>query len=802
MRRLAHSFKGLIVLLPVLLANAWSGSEETDLIGTTIAAVNIDSLMQTVRELSGETEVVIDGQRTLIASRYRTEPGNALAARYLLQRLSRYGLPPQIDAYGTMGENVVAVQRGVRYPNRYYVICAHYDAMPPGPRAYGADDNASGTAAVLECARLLGRRNLPYSVIYALWDEEEAGLIGSRNYAMRAAARGDSILGVINMDMIAYDGNDDGLVNLHVRPIAASLDLGERLMEINANYKLGLLTVMINPGSSASDHAAFWEQNYSAVMVIEDLTGFSGSRDFNPFYHTLKDRIAVDGMQIFNTSYFLRCARVSLGGLMSLALEAHPAAPVVENTSPVVPVRTFFTWRASEWADHYWVQLALDSTFTAIACENRNLYDTLWIPPRLAYNTAYHWRVRAQNRAGSSAWSANSRVHTGTPVERSIPLHAGWNLVSSPVAADDSSLTALIPETSGVSFYLRDGAGRRYAPDQGLAERTLWHQSEGYWMHLSRDAELSFRGYEINTAPTALALAAGWHIVPYWRNEAMATSAALQSIQPHLLILKDEQGRVCWPEAGIDQVPLMTPGKAYQVCLRSAALLSLPLNALSASKPGDYRIYTPSHYQPVAGTGNNATLLIDTPYLNDGDEIGIRSGGRLVGAGAVREKRTLITLWGDDEISAAVEGATAGEVLNATVWNAASGSEQHSDLDRLVEVRSGASLTTPLRYERDGIWMATVWSKPGVPRTYSLAQNYPNPFNRSTVVTWQIPATTPVRLVLYNERGQRVRTLIDARQNPGSYRLTIDAGGLASGIYWLALEHPQGSEAIKMVLLR
>ena len=58
--------------------------------------------------------------------------------------------------------------------------------MPSGTTAPGADDNASGTAAVIEAARIFTQYDSKYTIIYALWDEEEQGLIGSAYYAHQA----------------------------------------------------------------------------------------------------------------------------------------------------------------------------------------------------------------------------------------------------------------------------------------------------------------------------------------------------------------------------------------------------------------------------------------------------------------------------------------------------------------------------------------------------------------------------------------------------------------------------------------
>ncbi|HRE11119.1 MAG TPA: M28 family peptidase, partial [Ignavibacteria bacterium] len=107
------------------------------------------------------------------------------------------------------GQNVLATKIGSKYPNQYYIICGHYDNMPSGSLAPGADDNASGTCAVMEAARLLAPFTFDYTLIFVAFDEEEQGLIGSHAYADSSYNRGDSIKGVLNFDMIAWDSNND-----------------------------------------------------------------------------------------------------------------------------------------------------------------------------------------------------------------------------------------------------------------------------------------------------------------------------------------------------------------------------------------------------------------------------------------------------------------------------------------------------------------------------------------------------------------------------------------------------------------
>jgi len=275
---------------------------------TIIDQTNIDSLSYFVKELSGEVQTIIGGTPYTILSRNKYQTGNDMAAEYIKQKFENYGLTAYDQWWSGTGRNVYAVQPGTLYPNKKYIICAHYDDMPSGTTAPGADDNASGTAAVIEAARIFSNYNSKYTIIYALWDEEEQGLVGSDYYAHQAYLAGDSIMGVVNLDMIAYDSNSNNFADLHTKSVGTSIFLKDKMVEVNNLYNLGIVMDVINPGSGGSDHWSFWNYNYGAILLIED------NSDFNAYYHSVNDKI-----QYFNLPFFLKMSKTAVGTMAALA---------------------------------------------------------------------------------------------------------------------------------------------------------------------------------------------------------------------------------------------------------------------------------------------------------------------------------------------------------------------------------------------------------------------------------------------------------------------------------------------------
>ena len=92
--------------------------------------------------------------------------------------------------------------------------------------------------------------------------------------------------------------------------------------------------------------------------------------------------------------------------------------------------------------------------------------------------------------------------------------------------------------------------------------------------------------------------------------------------------------------------------------------------------------------------------------------------------------------------------------------------------------------------------------KDAVPLSFQLEQNFPNPFNPSTVIRYHLAETGPIDLSVYNLLGQKVRQIINTRQETGTYEVSFNAEGLASGVYVYKLKTRQEVFTRKMVLMR
>lgn len=260
-----------------------------------IGLVDLDRLMGYVNDLSGEQPALVHGTPYTITTR-STLSGEPIqqAVQYMTERLERLGLQVSLHQWDSgFPPNIIAEKPGLDPASGIYILGAHLDSTVRRPAdplvlAPGADDNASGSAAVLMAAELLAPYSFDSTLRFALFTGEEQGLLGSAAYA--ASIANEDIRGMLNLDMIAWDSLDGPDMDLHARfTITGSVELANYFVDVVNAYDLNLMPEVYTYGTGASDHASFWAQGFPAVLAIEDYQP-SGFNDFNPYYHTVNDR--------------------------------------------------------------------------------------------------------------------------------------------------------------------------------------------------------------------------------------------------------------------------------------------------------------------------------------------------------------------------------------------------------------------------------------------------------------------------------------------------------------------------------
>ena len=228
---------------------------------------------------------------------------------YLVDQFASLGLAVTthpFDALGGIYRNVVATLPAAQeFLAAPFLIGGHFDTVVGSP---GADDNASGLAVLLEVARRLAGRPLDRPVQFVAFNLEEEDLLGSLAYAAHLRATGQDLHGAIVFECVGFARQDEGSQR---RPSGVPIpvpSVGNFLAVIGNEHSRSLVESFIAAASCAvpamplvplivpghgeglpdtrrSDHAAFWEYDYPALMLT-DTANFR-----NPHYHQPSDTI-------------------------------------------------------------------------------------------------------------------------------------------------------------------------------------------------------------------------------------------------------------------------------------------------------------------------------------------------------------------------------------------------------------------------------------------------------------------------------------------------------------------------------
>ncbi|MCP4229526.1 MAG: M20/M25/M40 family metallo-hydrolase [bacterium] len=242
------------------------------------------------------------------------------ACLYVKAKFEEYGYTAELDEfyvyyYGKNCWNVVAEKPGVVDPDVIYLITSHLDSTVgepwvEEPVAPGADDNASGSANVLEAARVMKDYDFENTVRFVCFGAEEIGLFGSEHYAENAYNNDENIQGVVNLDMIIYA--PQSYETLWVPYDNTSQDLAEYYETSAATYVPDLsVDIEYSPGTTYSDHSSFWQYGFAAILGIEEAVFL------NPYFHTVDDLLA-NYLAYF--PFGTNVAKASIATLASLAV--------------------------------------------------------------------------------------------------------------------------------------------------------------------------------------------------------------------------------------------------------------------------------------------------------------------------------------------------------------------------------------------------------------------------------------------------------------------------------------------------
>jgi hypothetical protein len=318
----------------VTIEEAVSALEADPRVAQMVEAVQLTDLVGTLRQLTGEEALLVGGEAYVLTNRLTTAGTTApiwKATQFVHDHLRSLDLEVQFHRWDSLFQipagscwytnvNVIGTQPGQSRSNEFVLIIAHLDdIIPPyvnianDARAAGADDNASGVAAVLTAARIFSQYRFDRTLQFILFTGEEGPTaLGSSIYAVQARAEGRNIAAVLDLDMIGSESALPPRCLLVSRSEPSNhpdFPLAYTFMYVVRTYGLeDSLWPVRSYAGYASDQKSFWNQGYAATCVSEY------SHDSYPCYHTPEDTL-----RRLNLPFFSAAVRAAVGTLAHLA---------------------------------------------------------------------------------------------------------------------------------------------------------------------------------------------------------------------------------------------------------------------------------------------------------------------------------------------------------------------------------------------------------------------------------------------------------------------------------------------------
>ena len=337
--------------------------------------------------------------------KYNT-PEAVEAQSWIQSKFESYGLATELTYAGVTGsENVIAYQPGMVYNNKYVVVGGHYDSTSYGGDAPGADDNASGTAGVMEIARILSQYQFNYTIIYCAWSAEEIGLYGSGEWASTAASEGMDIIGYLNLDMIGYlqpggEFHTDMMAPSSAQPL---VDIYEA---VAAEYMPDFTVYDGTMIGGDSDHTSFNNNGYMGIFPFED------SNDYSPYIHSEADTI---GTSVNNPELVRKFTQVGLAFMATMAEEFNGLFPPMNLSAEQAEEQVTLTWNSPINPDDfekYYIYRNSTKYDSLI-----DISDTVYVDSDVANGNTYEYFITAKY-----AGSVNGESNASNSVSLTIGL--------------------------------------------------------------------------------------------------------------------------------------------------------------------------------------------------------------------------------------------------------------------------------------------------------------------------------------------------------------------------------------------
>lgn len=354
---ISSAIAAVLVVSSLLTPLVGASSSNNDILGDVIASVSGSEMLETIQHMEN------------FGSRAFHLEGADMAAEYIYERFLDLGLDVSFQnfSFGSWTSmNVVAVKNGTQPGAGTLLFGAHYDsensmatdlASSESLAAPGADDDASGVAAVIELAEALSTVETGQTIKFVAFGAEEmgfddsGGLEGSTHFVHEEVSAGTVYECAIIIDMIGYRAGSENRAVIVTRTASSPFAAAAEGAVSDLNLGLSLETLS-NQNIVYSDHAPFWSVGYPAILVTEELT--ASWHPVNPYYHSsgdISDHISASQME--NLTRCLLAAAFSILGIHENGLAWEVVLGATITAACVVACIAFIIYsrnkRKSDW---------------------------------------------------------------------------------------------------------------------------------------------------------------------------------------------------------------------------------------------------------------------------------------------------------------------------------------------------------------------------------------------------------------------------------------------------------------------
>ncbi len=736
--------------------------------------------------------------------------------------------------FGLQQHNIIATIPGLLDTSVVYIVGGHYDSYSPDVynQAPGADDNASGTVAAMEMARVLSMPgNQPNCTVrFIAFDAEEYGLYGSEYYAQQALTEGMNIGCMLNYDMIGYKGNDSSFVSkLNPGSESYAYMLGQmagwygRLADTNLVPEYN--SVYLNGSDS-------WEFSIRGFPVT-----YSEELVFSTVYHQTNDSttymsmryctsIIKAGMGLLGTlaNYPQKVsglAATDVGNGTQLYIQWHP-----NTASNVTGYKLYWGKTSGSYTDSLpiagtsytidgltadslcyigIIAIDYDGKESPMISEISGVPKTVPLAPSGLTATpvdsgiSLNWNKNLE--LDLSGYDIYRRIDGGTFV--SLSSTGDTFLLDKPLAGDSRYYYKIrARDTDGNAGLLSDSAyGRPITLDQGILvvdETNNWTagsfprdaQQDSFYNYIM--AGYKYEPYEYGSTLQKPVLGDfGPYTTVVWLSDdytTMLASGAVNDMKSYL-----DYGGKLWL-AGWKPTGDIRNSTIYPTDFSSGNILYDQFKITHAELSG-----LTDSFKTAIGLKGYPDITIDT----------LKYPSTLWGK-TFRNIEALTPLAGADTIYVMDMKNNGSPYEGRACAVRDSGKTVFFGFPLYFMDREQVKLSVQqvmLEFGEEPLGISGGTDNRGQITVVRLFQNAPNPFSDQTSISYQLPKAGQVKLNVYNIAGQKVKTLVDEAQQAGSYTIKWDRHDnkgrqVSAGVYIYNLSIGDQTQTRKMILLK